>query len=283
MKILVVGGTGTVGSELVRELLARGQQVRVFTRSEKRGAALPPGATFALGDLNDVATVRPAAAGMEAMFLLNGLGMTEAHEGLTAVNAAMLEGVGRIVYMSVQDLESAPHLPHFGSKIGIEAAVRTSGIPWTILRPNSFFQNQRMYLPAIRQHGIYPEPIGTTGLSRIDVRDIAEVAAAALTTAGHDGKTYDLAGARTWNAPETAALWSSVLGKPVRHAGDDLDAWEAQAKQLLPPWLAFDLRRMYEHFQRHGLPASAETVASVTKLLGHPPRELEAYVREIAS
>jgi len=283
MKIVVVGGTGTVGSALVRELLARGQEVRVFTRSEKRGAALPAGATFALGDLNDIATVRPAAAGMEAMFLLNGLSVTEAHEGLNAVNAAMLEGIRRIVYMSLQDLESAPHLPHFGSKIGIEAAVRKSGIPWTILRPNSFFQNQPKYLPAIQAHGIYPEPIGTAGISRIDVRDIAEIAATALTSSGHDGKTYDIAGARTWNAPETAEVWSKVLGKPVRYAGDDLDAWEAQAKQLLPPWLAFDLRRMYEHFQRYGLPASVETVASVTELLGHPPRELEAYVREIAS
>ncbi|HJQ97971.1 MAG TPA: NmrA family NAD(P)-binding protein [Candidatus Polarisedimenticolaceae bacterium] len=282
MKILVVGGTGTVGSALVRELLARGQEVRVLTRSEKKGAALPAGATFALGDLNDIATVRPAAAGMDAMFFLNGLSMTEAHEGLIAVNAAMLEGIRRIVYMSVQDLESAPHLPHFGSKIGIEAAVRGSGIPWTILRPNSFFQNQRMYMPVVLEHGVYPEPIGTAGLSRIDVRDIAEIAATALTGAGHDGKTYDIAGARTWNAPETAEVWSKVLGRPIRYAGDDLDAWEAQAKTALPAWLAFDLRCMYEHFQQDGLEASQKTVAEVTRLLGHPPREFEAYVREIA-
>jgi uncharacterized protein YbjT (DUF2867 family) len=283
MKILVVGGTGTVGSALVRELLARGQDVRVFTRSEKRGVALPAGATFALGDLNDIATARPAARGMDAMFFLNGLSVTETHEGITAVNAAMLEGVRRIVYMSVQGVDAAPHLPHFGSKIGIEAAVRKSGIPWTILRPNSFFQNQRMYLPVIQQHGIYPEPIGTEGMSRIDVRDIVEIAAVALTTPGHEGKTYDIAGSRTWNAPETAEVWSNVLRKPVRYAGDDLDAWEAQAKQFMPAWLAFDLRRMYEHFQRNGLKATAETVAQVTKLLGHPPREFEAYVKELAS
>jgi uncharacterized protein YbjT (DUF2867 family) len=253
MKILVVGGTGKVGSALVRELLARGHEPRVFTRDPKKAEAVPRGAHAAIGDLNQIETVRPACRGMEAMFLLNGLSTTEAHEGLTGLNAAMLEGVSRIVYVSVQDLESAAHLPHFGSKIGIEEAVRRSGIPWTILRPNSFFQNQHMYRQAIVEHGIYPEPIGTAGISRIDVRDIAEAAAIALTSPGHDGRTFDL------------------------------DAWEAQAKRLLPAWLAFDLRRMYEHFQRDGLRATSETVASVTRLLGHPPREFEPFVREIAS
>jgi uncharacterized protein YbjT (DUF2867 family) len=283
MKILVVGGTGKVGSALVRELLARGHEPRVFTRDPKKAEAVPRGAHAAIGDLNQIETVRRACRGMEAMFLLNGLSTTEAHEGLTGLNAAMLEGVSRIVYVSVQDLESAAHLPHFGSKIGIEEAVRRSGIPWTILRPNSFFQNQHMYRQAIVEHGIYPEPIGTAGISRIDVRDIAEAAAIALTSPGHDGRTYDLSGAEVWTGPGSAKLWSEVLGRPVAYAGDDLDAWEAQAKRLLPAWLAFDLRRMYEHFQRDGLRATSETVASVTRLLGHPPREFEPFVREIAS
>ena len=282
MRILVLGGTGKVGSALVPELLSRGHEVRVLTRDPKKAASLPAGAAGVVGDLNDIATVRPACRGVDGMFLLNGLSMTEAHEGLTGLNAAMLEGVRRIVYMTVHRLESAAHLPHFGAKIGIEEAVRRSGISWTILRPNSFFQNQLMYRPAI-ERGFYPEPVGSHGVSRIDVRDIAEVAAAALTTAGHDSKTYDLAGATAWTGPATAELWSRVLGKPVVYAGDDLDAWEAQARQFLPPWLAFDLRRMYEHFQRHGLPADPGTVAATTRLLGHPPREFEAFVRELAA
>jgi uncharacterized protein YbjT (DUF2867 family) len=283
MRILVLGGTGKVGSALVLELLRRGHVPRVFTRDPKKASALPSGAEGVVGDLNDIATVRPASRGMEGMFLLNGLSTTETHEGLTAVNAAILEGIRKIVYMTVQNLEAGAHLPHFGSKIGIEEAVRRSGIAWTILRPNSFFQNQLMYLPVVVQHGVYPEPIGSAGISRIDVRDIAEIAALTLTSPGHDGKTYDLAGATAWTGPGTAELWSRILGKSVAYGGDDLDAWEAQAKAFLPPWLVFDLRRMYEHFQRDGLRATPETIATVTRLLGHPPREFEAFARELAA
>ena len=283
MRILVLGGTGKVGSALVPQLLTAGHEVRVLTRDPKKAAALPNGAQGFVGDLNDIATVLPACQGVEAVFLLNGLSMTETHEGLTAVNAVALEGIRRIVYMTVQALESAAHLPHFGSKIGIEEAVKRSGAAWTILRPASFFQNQLMYLPVVRQHGVYPEPIGSAGISRVDVRDVAEVAATALTKAGHEGKTYDLASATVWTGPATAELWSKILGKPVVYGGDDLDAWEAQARQFLPPWLAFDLRRMYEHFQRDGLRATPETIASVTKLLGHPPREFEPFARELAA
>lgn len=283
MRILVTGGTGTVGSAVARELLARGQEVHVLTRDAKKGGALPTGAKAVVGDLLDVGTIRSAFAGMDGLFLLNSVSTTEAHEGLLAINGAMLGGVRKIVYLSVHNVTDAAYLPHFGAKIGIEEAIRRCGLTWTILRPNNFYQNDYWYKQAILEYGVYPQPLGSKGVARVDVRDIAEAAAIALTQPGHDGKTYDLAGPTAWTGKATAELWSTTLRRTIAYAGEDMDAWEKQNAQWIPAWMAFDFRRMYEHFQKNGLKATPEALATMTKLLGHPPRDFETFVRETAA
>src|SRR5512142_1469844 len=114
MKVLVVGGTGTVGSQVVRELAGRGVEVRVLTRDPSK-AKLPSGVQAVKGDLLDPATIRTVFDGMDAAFLLNGLSPAECHEGLMAVNGVRLAGVRRVAYLSVHDVDRAPHLPHFGA------------------------------------------------------------------------------------------------------------------------------------------------------------------------
>ena len=159
----------------------------------------------------------------------------------------------------------------------------SSTFPWTILRPNSFYQNDYRFKPVLLQHGVYPQPLGSAGLSRVDVRDIAEAAAIALVEGGHGGEIYDLVGPEAVTGESTAAVWSEVLGRPVVYGGDDLDAWEAQALQMLPPFMAYDFRLMYGHFQRHGLVASPEAIDRLTRLLGHPPRAFADFARETAT
>ena len=120
-------------------------------------------------------------------------------------------------------------------------------------------------------------------MSRVDVRDIAEAAAIALTTPGHEGHTYDLAGPEEMTGTRTAAIWSRVLERPVMYAGNDLDRWEKQALQYLPDWQAFEYRHMYEYFQMNGLKASAGALSRLRTLLGHPPRAFEAFAAETAA
>jgi uncharacterized protein YbjT (DUF2867 family) len=141
MKVLVLGGSGTVGSHVVRELLERKVVTLVLTRSAEKGKRLPPGAEAVIGDLLDPGTVRSVFRGIDGVFLLTAVSTTETHEGLMAVNGARMSGVKRFVHMSVHNVEQAPHLPHFGAKLPIEAAIKASGMPYTILRPNNFFQN----------------------------------------------------------------------------------------------------------------------------------------------
>lgn len=281
MQILVTGGTGTVGSAVVRELLARKQQVSVLTRDGSK--PLPAGVTAVEGNLLDPASVRRIFTGVDAVFLLNAVSQTEASEALMAITGMRTAGVKRVVYLSVHDADKAAWLPHFGSKIGVEEALRVSGIPFTILRPNNFFQNDYWGKDALLQYGVYPQPLGDAGVSRVDVRDIAEAAAIALTTNGHDGQTYDLVGPEALTGARSAEIWGRALGREIKYGGDDLDAWEQQQLQYLPPWMVFDFREMYAHFQSAGLQASQDAIDRQTKLLGHAPRAFEAFAMETAA
>jgi uncharacterized protein YbjT (DUF2867 family) len=280
MKVLVLGGTGTVGSQVGRDLLARGAEVLVLTRDPKK--LLPPGAKAVAGDLLDPATIRTAFLGMDGVFLLNAVSATECHEGLMAVNGARMAGVKKVVYLSVQGVDKAPHLPHFGAKLSVEAALKVSGLPFTILRPNNFFQNDTRYKDVMLAYGAYPQPFGDVGLSRVDVRDIAEAAAIALTTGAADGETVNLVGGDVLTATATAATWGGVLGRKIAYGGNDLDAWEKQSLAFLPAWMVFDFRLMYAFFQEKGLKASPEDLARLTALLGHPPRRFEEFAAETA-
>jgi uncharacterized protein YbjT (DUF2867 family) len=282
MNVMVTGGTGTIGSAVVKELAGRGAGVSVLTRDPAKLQDVK-GVTPVRGNLLEPASVRRVFDGVDSVFLLNAVSQTETSEALMAITGMRLARVKRIVYLSVHHADKAAWLPHFGSKIGVEEALKVSGIPFTILRPNNFFQNDYWFKDALLQYGVYPQPIGSAGISRVDVRDIAEAAAVTLTTTGHEGQSYDLAGPEGVTGESTAKAWSAALGKPIVYGGDDLDAWEKQQLQYLPDWMVFDFRSMYEHFQKNGLLATAEAIARQTNLIGHAPRPFDAFARETAA
>ncbi len=280
MNVLVLGGTGTVGSQVARELVKRGADVSVLTRDAKK--PVPAGAKAVTGDLLDPGTVRTAFRGRDAVFLLTALSAGECHEGLMAVNGCRLGGAKKIVFLSVHRVDEAPHLPHFGAKLPIETAVKASGIPYTILRPNNFYQNDYWYKDVMLGYGVYPQPFGDVGLSRVDVRDIAEVAAVALTTDAAKNETVNLVGPDALTATGTAETWGGVLGRKIVYAGNDLDAWEKASLAFMPAFAVFDFRLMYQFFQEKGLLATPADVARQTALLGHAPRRFEDFAAETA-
>lgn len=282
MRVLVIGGTGTVGSALVGALRRRNARVRVLTRHPERGNG-GSGVELVAADLADPETLPPAFAGVDSVYLLTPLLPNEAELGRAAVRAAADAGIGRLVFQSVHRVTEAPHVPHFRTKIEILEALRESGLPHTVISPNSFFQNDDWHVETIRRHGIYPAPIGEVGIQPVDVRDIADAAARVLTEDGHDGENYALVGPAAWTGPSTAAAWSRELERPVQYAGNDLEAWAAQARQALPEWLVEDLVIMYAWFQEQGLLATDEEVTRLTALLGRGPRRYEDYVSEAAA
>ncbi len=233
-----------------------------------------------IGDLQDPSTLKGAFVKGDRVFLLNGVTATELQEGLIALSEAKRAGAERIVYLSVHDVGKGPHLPHFASKIAIEHAIAASGIPFTTLRPNNFYQNDVWYKDVIMQYGVYPQPLGSAGVSRVDTGDIARAAANALTKGGHAGKTYTLAGPEALTGEGIAGVYSRVTGREIRYGGDDLDAWSQQAVQMLPAWMAYDFGLMYALFQAEGLRATPAQREETKAIVGAPPRRFEDYARE---
>jgi uncharacterized protein YbjT (DUF2867 family) len=281
MKILVIGGTGTVGSTVVSSLLGQGAAVRIMTHSPDKLKGLPAGMEGIRADLDDPDTLPPAFEGIDGVFLLTAVGLNETDEGLFAVSAAKTAGVKKIVYLSVYMPEGSEIIPHYRTKIPVEKAVKESGIAYTILRPNNFFQNDLWMKDAIMQHGVYPQPIGGKGLSRTDVRDIAECAANALMKPGHEGRVYPINGPDALTGEDVAGIYSRHLGREVRYGGDDLDAWAERVMYLMPEFMIPEMRIMYQFFQTHGAAATAEDLEKQQKILGRRPRSLDDFVKEI--
>lgn len=282
MKTLVIGGTGQVGSLVVQGLAAKGAAIRVMSRSKDKAAGLPKGVELVAADLNDPLQSAPAFAGIEAVFMVNAMSPSETNEGLTAVSLARLAGVKRFVYMSVHQADRAPYLPHFGAKVGIEAGVKSLDAAWTILRPNSFFQNDLHFKDAILQYGAYPHPIGSMGVHRVDIRDIADAAVNALTSDRFNNRTYAIVGPQALTGPGCTEILASKLGKPVVYGGDDLEAWGQMMAPFMPAGILFDLKLMNGHFQKHGLLATPEEQKNCEAIVGHPARTYEDYVAELA-
>jgi uncharacterized protein YbjT (DUF2867 family) len=213
MKVLVTGATGTVGGEVVKALLERGADVRAFTRRQPKLGTFPGAVEIALGDLTDPVSVAEAIKGVDALFLLTGNVADEFTQALTAYGLAKRAGLKHVTYLSVFNADQFLEVPHFAAKYAVEEAIRVGGMPYTILRPGYFVQNERRLKPVLTGPGVYPVPAGNQGLAVVDVRDIAEVAAISLTEEGHKGETYDLVSSELLSGPGAAATWSKLLGK----------------------------------------------------------------------
>lgn len=282
MKVLVTGATGQVGHRVVEELVKRGADVRTYSRKAPAAGRFPAGVEVAVGDLLDPVALTAAMEGVDKLFLLNSVASDELTQGLIAYGVARRKRLRQVVYLSVFRVPEFHDVPHFASKTAIETALREFGLPFTILRPGYFFQND-LRLRDILHQGIYPMPLGGTGIAAVDTRDLAEAAAIALTSTGHEGQTYNLVGPAVISGPGAAAIWSRALGREVRYPGENFDAWEQQARQQMPAWMAYDLRTMLQAYLERGFLPTAADVARCADLLGHAPRAYDALAREAAA
>jgi len=283
MNILVTGGTGNVGSAVVTELLKRGASVRVLARKQPEASKLPVGVEVAIGDLLDPVSVEQAMQGVDKLFLLNAVVTDELTQALIAYGIAKRVGLKHVTYLSVFKVDQFRDVPHFASKLAVEGTLREFGIPYTILRPGYYIQNDATLKDALLGAGVYPMPIGTAGIAAADVRDIAEAAAISLTEDGHDGQTYDIVAPTMISGSGNAALWSKLLDKEIKYTGHNFDQWEQGMRSRMPSWSAYDLRMMFQGYFDRGFGSTETEVVRLTKLLGHAPRSYEDFATQTAA
>lgn len=227
--IVVTGATGTVGRQVVMQLSERGAAVRAITR-DPGSAGLRAGVEVVRGDLADPASLEPHLAGADSLFLVWPFPSPELAAGLGSRVVQMLaRHVPRIVYLSAQAAAGRP-----GSFWAtIERLIEQSGAAWTFLRPTGFAANTLMWADQIRSRGVVRWPYGAAARSLIHERDLAAVAAAALTDGRHAGQKYLLTGPEAITQAGQARLIGEVIGRPVHW--EEL-APEQARQQLLAAW-----------------------------------------------
>jgi uncharacterized protein YbjT (DUF2867 family) len=210
--LLVTGATGNIGRALVHELAARDAKLRVLVRDPARAADLPTSASRVVADLDRPATLAPAFAGVERVFLLTpGIGIAHTTH---AVAAAQDAGVTHIVHLSSTNVLGDP-MPAMGRwHHDREEIIRASGIPATFLRQGGFMTNALDWIATIRD-GYVVDPIGPGRFAPIDPADIAAVAAAVLTQPGHEGRAYALTGSEVLTVAEQVRIIAEVTGLAI--------------------------------------------------------------------
>ena len=286
MAILVTGSTGTIGTQVLHFLDEQGADIRALTRAPEK-AHFPAGVTAVKGDLSDIDSVRAALQGVSTLFLLAPNAADELTQAMLALNAAREAGVKGIVYLSVFQGQPYADVPHFASKVAVERMIEVLDLPASILRPAYFIQNDFRQKDALLGAGLYAMPVGARGISMVDIRDIGEAAAKELLRRERARITlpraiYELVGPEALTGESLAALWSDVLGRPITYGGNDLGPLEQRLKEFGPSWLAYDMKLMMRRYQENGAVATADEIAQLAGLLGHPPRSYRDFAVDAA-
>lgn len=278
--ILVLGATGTNGKELVARLAAGGHPVRALVRDPAKAARLlPENVELVAGDLDDPASIVSAFDQVDRAFFLATFDPRFVGWFTNFLGAV---GAGRpsIVKFSAMGAAEASSVEILRQHGETDSALIASGLPSTILRPNSFHQNLLWSAGTIRDHGAFYLPIGDAAQSLVDVRDITSVAFEALTKPGHQGKIYELTGPESLTYHEVAKGIADAIGKPVRYVPVPPEAaLDSMKKAGTPEWNARALIDLYTMFAAGD---ASRTTGTIAEVLGRPPISFAQFAREHA-
>ena len=215
---LILGATGKTGRRLVTALVDAGHTVRAAARTPGPAA---PGVTPVVFDWDDATTHDDALAGVDGVYLIPPAFRLD-HPPLIAalLERAAAAGVGRAVLLSARGADADPS----GPLARAEAALRDSGLAWSVLRPSWFDQN--FTEGVFRPDDALVQPAGDGAVPFVDTQDIAEVAAAALTGDGHAGQVYELSGPRALTWAEAAEVLAGHAGRPIGYVDADPEEWQ---------------------------------------------------------
>jgi uncharacterized protein YbjT (DUF2867 family) len=278
--ILITGGTGTSGQPIVQALLDRGERVRALSRDpEKAAKTLGDDIEIARGDFSDPASLEAAMEGVDrAMLIVASLPDQPAMES-AFIDAAKRAGVEHIVKFSAVGADPNSPLRFMRGHGEAEAKLKSSGIAWTMLQPTFFLQNILGLAHAARRGTIHMDA-GDGKAPFVDTRDIAAVAAAALTERGHEGKTYEITGPRAVGMADVAREVSAVTGREVRYENVPPEAAKQALMQAgVPEWNAAGINELNAALRAGKMANVTNVVREVGK---KEPTTLDQFVRENA-
>lgn len=270
-KYLVVGASGSVGSQLVGNLVAQGHAVRATTH--RREAVATHGAVETVYlDLVSGEGREAAFTGVDGAFLLVPPGHADQHRIASPLIAeAKRRQLAKVVLMTAMGANAADTPFHRA-----EQELADSGLRYNIIRPNWFMQNfQTFWVQGINEQGKILLPAGSAKTSFIDARDIAEVAARLLTTHDQDGRDFDLTGPEALDHDEVARLLSEASGRAIVYQEIEPDVLRQGLLAGGVPADYAEFLLVILGFLKQGY--NARTTDGVERLLGRTPGAFRDY------
>ncbi len=279
--ILITGATGQIGRHLVEELKGHKTPFKVMVRREDARAAMEAkGIKAVLGDFTQPASYVAALTGIQEVFMLTTPHPDQVSQEGAFLTAASQAGVRRVVRLSAIGASPSSACPLLRLHGLCEARLDGSGIPWTILRPTMFMQNLvPMYGASVATTATFYAPAGQARIPMVDTRDVAAVAAAVLTTPGHERLIYEITGPELFTYEGIANLLTSQLGRTIKFVDvPDEGAYTSMIDLGLTPWFAHGLITLFHQFRANA--GTAVVMGTVPRLAGHRARTLAAYIQE---
>jgi len=275
---LVTGATGNVGSNVVDQLLAQGEQVRVFTRDAAKVAHWGDRVQVALGDFTQPETHAAAVSGVDGIFLMNLLTPIESFQQF--VQAAKASGTPRIVFLSSISAAEADTLPVGKLHLEKEDVIRASGLPSAFLRPGGFMSNAFGWLPTIKSESTVYNPMGSGQYAPIAPEDIAAAAVHSLSSPQLSGEVYNLTGAQLINTPQQVEVLSRLINRPLRIVDITIEvAVENMVRAGFPAPIAQGVAKSFESIREGKAAQATDTLA---QLIGRPPLSFEDWATKHA-
>ena len=271
--IAVTGATGALGGRVAARLAAAGVEQRLVVRDADRAPSLP-GADVAEASYEDTEAMRRAMAGVETVFLVpvgEMQGRVRVHTA--AVDAIVAAGVRRIVYASF--LRAAPDATFTFARdhYATEQHIRGTGAEFTFLRESLYLDLAPTW---VGSDGVIRGPAHDGRVAWVSRDDIADVAAAVLTTSGHQGQTYDVTGPVAISMAELADVLATFSGRPVRFEDETLEqARASRASSGAPDWAIEGWVTSYAAVGTGELDVVSDTVATLAR---HPPQSLVEFL-----
>jgi uncharacterized protein YbjT (DUF2867 family) len=283
--ILVIGGRSKIGSALIGDLLGRGQQVRALVRAGEPTGSLPAAAEAVTGDLADEGSLVTAMVGVEKVFLLSSPHPDAASWHRNAIDAARRTQVQLVVRSSILGADRESPAEFISAHATCDRYLEGSGLPYVIVRPNLFLQNiPESTIPSIDASGIFYADAGEAQISMVDTRDVAAVAALALTEPGHAGAHYDVTGPEALSYNDVAAKLTNAMGRHISYVGaSDHAVRHGLLAAGLNEWFANALVGLYKDYRRSGTDGyAAQVTGTIQRLTSRPARSLDDLLGEIA-
>jgi len=282
MNILVLGATGNTGSAIVNQLKEKEADFSILTSNKDSAAALELREDqIRVGDFADIPSLVAAMNGVSRIYLVMPMHPNTVEWVSNVITAAKQADVQHIVKQSGLNASVSATSQIISDHAATDELIKDSGLTFTLIQPNSFFQNHYGNLATINSDGQFYAPLGNSSHSIVDMNDVASVAVAALTEQGHENKIHRITGSESLSSAEQAKRLSEASGKEITFVDIPKESLEEALNGMgMDSWTSEKIAEMLAWFAAEK--GYSEVYNTVEEVLGRKPRSFSDFAVELS-